>query len=85
MLSISDLIPAAIVLLILSAGFSYHLGWRHGWKAGFLSEQAGSEEQQPRANHPWGFIYGLGWHHGWDHGFREATRQLSRQKRSKDE
>jgi len=85
MLSITHLLVPAILVLIVSAAFSYHLGWRHGWDAGFLAYQRSREESQPRAKHPWGFIYGLGWHRGWDHGFREASRQLSDQTRSKDD
>ncbi|HEY2469493.1 MAG TPA: hypothetical protein VGI45_16850 [Terracidiphilus sp.] len=81
MISVSNLVVGLIAILILSVGFTFHLGWRHGWAAGFSSGQLSTDEKpQPRVKHILGFIYALGWHKGWDYGLREAMRKNMRGK-----
>lgn len=84
MISISNMVAGLIAICILSVGFTFHLGWKHGWAAGFASDQSNTHEQrQPRVRHIGGFIYALGWHKGWDHGFRESMRKKTEPNRSK--
>lgn len=77
MISVSNFVAGFIILGVLSVGFTFHLGWRHGWTAGFASGKIAEplDDPQPRVKHLFGFIYALGWHKGWDYGFRDAVRK----------
>jgi hypothetical protein len=82
MASIAQLLLAATAIVVLVSGFSYHLGWRHGWECGFAEGRHMQTNGQPRPKGPFSFIYGLGWHRGWDRGFRKAVRGQSKQNRT---
>jgi hypothetical protein len=75
---VSDLMEGTIALFAVGTGFTFHLGWRHGWSEGFragnrIETTKDGEEHQPAVKNLFGFLYALGWHLGWDYGFRKGS------------
>jgi hypothetical protein len=81
-MTIFSIVAAFFAVVILTVGFTFHLGWRHGWIVGFgVGKDGSNESQQPRVKHLFGLIYALGWHKGWDYGFREGMRKEAEQRK----
>lgn len=86
-ISVATFVVGAVAILAVGTGFTFHLGWRHGWGEGFragsrIETTKDGEEHQPAVKNLFGFLYALGWHLGWDYGFRKGSN-ISKSKAKK--